>query len=148
MVLIPKPKILDNSIMLYIYTKETYSFLDEYINNKPTLINVWSINCEPCLKEIPVLKELAKQNGDIQFIFINIDSKNEFKKVKAKIEEYEIENKSLLDFSQVFVSSILPNAKVPATLIINNKKEIIKLLIGFRDENLKEINQELQKLNR
>jgi thiol-disulfide isomerase/thioredoxin len=41
--------------------------------NKPLLINFWATWCGPCLREIPMLKELQTARDDIQVVGIAID---------------------------------------------------------------------------
>ena len=40
---------------------------------KPLLINFWATWCAPCLREIPMLKELQTQRPDLQVVGIAID---------------------------------------------------------------------------
>jgi thiol-disulfide isomerase/thioredoxin len=47
-------------------------FDSKNLNKKPTLINYWSIQCKPCIEEIPKLNELQEKYGDkMNFIAIS-----------------------------------------------------------------------------
>ncbi len=48
-------------------------------DNKYVYIDIWASWCKPCIKEIPVLKELEKEyaNKSIKFVSISIDTKPE-----------------------------------------------------------------------
>ncbi len=47
---------------------------------KPLLINFWATWCGPCLREIPMLKELETQRPDIQVIGVAIDRRDPVEK--------------------------------------------------------------------
>ena len=44
---------------------------------KPLLINFWATWCGPCLREIPMLKELQAGNADLQIVGIAIDKRDD-----------------------------------------------------------------------
>jgi thiol-disulfide isomerase/thioredoxin len=50
---------------------------------KPLLINFWATWCGPCLREIPMLKELEDQRPDIQVVGIAIDRRDPVEKFAA-----------------------------------------------------------------
>jgi len=43
---------------------------------KPLLINFWGTRCGPCLREIPMLKELQTSHPDLQVVGIAIDKRD------------------------------------------------------------------------
>jgi len=43
---------------------------------KPLLINFWATWCAPCLREIPMLKELQSSRSDLQVVGIAIDKRD------------------------------------------------------------------------
>jgi thiol-disulfide isomerase/thioredoxin len=47
---------------------------------KPLLINFWATWCGPCLREIPMLKELETQRPDIQVVGVAIDRREPVEK--------------------------------------------------------------------
>ncbi len=78
-------------------------------SDKPTLLDFYSTTCPPCRKQIPVMETMAeKYSNKVNFIKINIEENQEF------LAEYG-------------VSSI-------PTLILFDKSEIIKKVVGFHDE--------------
>lgn len=44
--------------------------------DKPLLINFWATWCAPCLREIPMLKELQSSRADLQVVGIAIDRRD------------------------------------------------------------------------
>lgn len=53
---------------------------------KPMLINFWATWCAPCLREIPMLKELQTARRDLQVVGIAIDKPDLVAKFAADIE--------------------------------------------------------------
>jgi thiol-disulfide isomerase/thioredoxin len=53
---------------------------------KPLLINFWATWCAPCLREIPMLKELQTTRGDLQVVGIAIDKPDLVTKFAADID--------------------------------------------------------------
>lgn len=53
---------------------------------KPLLINFWATWCAPCLREIPMLKELQTTRGDLQVVGIAIDKPDLVGKFAADID--------------------------------------------------------------
>ena len=53
---------------------------------KPLLINFWATWCAPCLREIPMLKELQTARPDLQVVGIAIDKPDLVAKFAADIE--------------------------------------------------------------
>jgi len=54
------------------YHGKTYS-LDSF-KGKKVLLHFWSSTCAPCIKEIPVLKQLAVEKNDLVIINISLDT--------------------------------------------------------------------------
>lgn len=105
---------------------------NETLFNKVTFINLWYINCAPCLEEIPILNELKKEYGkSVNIIGITFDNKSkviEFLKRKA------------FDFDKIagqkhFLKNNLKVESYPKILIVN-KKGIVKLISnGIQDKS-------------
>jgi thiol-disulfide isomerase/thioredoxin len=51
--------------------------------DKPLLINFWATWCGPCLREIPMLKELTVRRPDIQVVGVAIDRREPVEKFAA-----------------------------------------------------------------
>jgi thiol-disulfide isomerase/thioredoxin len=50
----------------------------ESLNGKPTLVNLWFVNCPPCVEEIPHLNELKEHYGDrVNFLAVTFDKKKQ-----------------------------------------------------------------------
>jgi thiol-disulfide isomerase/thioredoxin len=66
---------------------------------KPLLINFWATWCGPCLREIPMLKELQATRPDIQIVGIAIDKQEPVQKFA---EEHAFNYPSLVGESQAW----------------------------------------------
>jgi thiol-disulfide isomerase/thioredoxin len=53
---------------------------------KPLLINFWATWCAPCLREIPMLKELQSTRPDLQVVGIAIDKREPVVEFAARME--------------------------------------------------------------
>jgi thiol-disulfide isomerase/thioredoxin len=53
---------------------------------KPMLINFWATWCAPCLREIPMLRELQSARPDLQVVGIAIDKRDPVEKFAADLE--------------------------------------------------------------
>ncbi len=79
-------------------------------SNKPILLDFYSTTCPPCRKQIPVMEIMAQKYSDkVNFSKINIENNQEF------LGEYGV-------------------TSIP-TLILFDKGEIIKKVVGFHDED-------------
>jgi thiol-disulfide isomerase/thioredoxin len=53
---------------------------------KPLLINFWATWCAPCLREIPMLKQLQESRPDLQVVGIAIDKRDAVVEFAGKME--------------------------------------------------------------
>jgi thiol-disulfide isomerase/thioredoxin len=53
---------------------------------KPLIINFWATWCGPCLREIPMLKELQASRPDLQVVGIAIDKRDDVVAFAAKMD--------------------------------------------------------------
>jgi thiol-disulfide isomerase/thioredoxin len=66
---------------------------------KPLLINFWATWCGPCLREIPMLKEMQAARPDIQIVGIAIDKREP---VGTFVTEHEFNYPTLVGESQAW----------------------------------------------
>lgn len=114
---------------------------------KVVLLNFWATWCPPCRRELPDLVKIHKDLGDKGVEIIGV-SVSEEPPAGTSVEDHVagFARKNNLDYPLVIASEDLPvlyggiNA-VPTSFIINAKGEIVKTLVGGRDEAtfLKEI---------
>jgi thiol-disulfide isomerase/thioredoxin len=57
------------------------------VQDKPTLLNVWFVNCPPCIAEMPVLNKIKEKYAEkVNFISITFEKKDEVLKFLKKHE--------------------------------------------------------------
>lgn len=65
--------------------------LDEF-KGKITYVDIWATWCNPCIAEIPALKELQKKFPNVNFVSISIDRKSNIGKWKKMIINKKLED--------------------------------------------------------
>ncbi|AIZ42448.1 TlpA family protein disulfide reductase [Cellulophaga baltica] len=104
---------------------------NQILKGKVTFINLWFVNCAPCLKEIPQLNTLKiKYENKVNFIAITFDPKSkviEFLKRKPFNFDIVTDQKELLD------NFFKPGA-YPKILIVNKEGVISFISNGIREE--------------
>jgi thiol-disulfide isomerase/thioredoxin len=114
----------------------------ESLNGKPTLVNLWFVNCPPCIEEMPQLNELKKHYGEkVNFLAVTFNK-------KTKVNEFLL-NKDF-DFTHIVDAQIemdkLNNKSYPLNIYLD-KNGIIQSYQGFLSKDM-DIgkNKELEKL--
>ncbi len=88
----------------------------EILKNKISFINIWYVNCAPCIKEMPLLNKLKnKYENDVNFIAITYDSKE---KVNKLLEKHDFNFTHLID-AKDFLENKLGITSYPKNIIIN-----------------------------
>ena len=110
----------------FLLKDETFS-KKNLIENKYYLINIWASWCLPCKIEHPLLMKLSKMNN-LKLIGINYkDKKSNANNFLNKLgNPYDI----LLEDNSGVNSIVFAVFGVPETILINDKKIIIKKFIG------------------
>ncbi len=122
----------------------TYSQKIEYIqvpeleqilkssDNKLFVINFWATWCSPCVSELPIFENVAKEYdaGKVKFILISLDFPSQIEK---KLIPFLKKNKITLDVPVMmdmdynsWINKVDPSweGNIPATLFFNNPKKI------------------------
>lgn len=109
--------------------------------SKLTMINVWATYCNPCLKEMPDLGEIAASydKADFQLIGIVSDvndrsSDKEIQNAKDLIAQTQANFPHLLLNESLYMNLVGAVDSVPTTFFLNNKGEMLGYLIGARDK--------------
>lgn len=97
---------------------------------KPLVLNFWATWCAPCLREMPLLDELATRNPEVQFIGFTIDSLKNMHKFEEKVQV----SYPLLVAGSKYLRLIKqlgnPKGGLPFTLVFDAKGEASSLLLG------------------
>lgn len=56
---------------------------------RPFVLALWSITCEPCIREMPVWKAMRKRYPDVPVILVSTDPPSEAARVRAFLAKYD-----------------------------------------------------------
>jgi thiol-disulfide isomerase/thioredoxin len=70
-------------------TEIAFRDIIEKHKGKTILIEVWASWCSDCVKAMPKLKEIQKENPDVAYVFISMDKS--FEKWNEGIKKHEVE---------------------------------------------------------
>ncbi len=121
-----------------------YKGLKKDKNGKPVAIwkhnvvvlNFFSTDCIPCMKEIPTYNKLAKkyENKDVKMIYINVEADVNPVDLRLFVARKNIRVPMMIPDQRVAVKSY--NAyRLPRLVIINKQQKIEHIITGF-NENL------------
>ncbi len=90
------------------------------LKDRKVVINLWATWCAPCRREMPMLEQAARDNPDVQFLFVNQGEP------KAQIERY-LQQEGLTDLAQwirldpdSMLSAQFKTRGLPTTLFFNH----------------------------
>ena len=97
------------------------------LKGKPIVINLWFVECPPCIAEMPTLNSIKKRysNADIQFLSMTYESKIEVQEFLKKIK---IDFRIIPDIGKY--SDILAS-NFPQTIFVNRKGIITDVQNGM-----------------
>lgn len=109
---------------------------------KLTMINVWATYCNPCLKEMPSLGEIAASYapedfqilGIISDVTITSDEKT-LTFAQELIDETKANYRHLLLNEDLYYGMLLEVSAVPTTFFINSDKQIVDTIIGAMEKS-------------
>lgn len=126
----------------------TWQEIDQFAKSagRITVIDLWSLACEPCLEEFPGLVKLHQTMGDsVQCVAVDVDYDGR----KSRPPEYY--QKRILDFLRSVRASGFPTyisktpsddvfkttklISIPAVMIYNAKGEVVKVFVDTGEDN-------------
>ena len=121
-----------------LYTQKNVSFSDILLDNKFTIVNIWSSWCLPCRDEHKYLIKLGQKNN---LNMVGINYKDDPTNAKKFIDRFGNPFSLILIDKDGTIAIELGAYGIPETFIINNlEKKIIKKYIGpLNDENFNDI---------
>src|SRR3989344_1020045 len=109
---------------------------------KPVFLNFFATWCPPCMREMPMIADLARENPDVQFILVSVDQ-NKTRQGVVGILDAE----GFRDLPNVVVLFDAPDFKVaraygvggiPRTLLIKRNGLVFMDVVGFKPWNSQE----------
>ncbi|HEU5231470.1 MAG TPA: TlpA disulfide reductase family protein [Terriglobales bacterium] len=105
------------------------------------VLNFWATWCAPCKEELPRLGKIASHYADrnVAFILASIDEQKKEPAVREYVSEHGIKLPVFTGASVDLLEQLAGVNIVPATLVIDEKGEIIRAINGeAREEDVKE----------
>ncbi len=117
--------------------------LEKY-KGKTVLIEVWASWCSDCVKAMPKVKEIQKENPDVVYVFISMDKTME--KWQEGIKKHEIEGEHYWVNDEKGMKGNFGQAIdldwIPRYIIVKNKVEVT--LYRAIEKDFEKINKELK----
>ncbi|MBE7437000.1 MAG: TlpA family protein disulfide reductase [Spirochaetales bacterium] len=110
-----------------------------FVTPGPVIVNFWATYCEPCRKEIPELRELARQKA-VTVRFISVDSASRENLVRVQAKEQGIELLTLLDRYNNVLKLLKIQDGLPVTLLIHRGK-IVYSATGYDGSSTAKLKQ-------
>lgn len=108
---------------------------------KITMVNVWATYCNPCLREMPELGELANEyeEGDFRLIGIISDvqegaAQEDLDAAAKLIEQTKADYAHLLLNESLYLALLTEVRAVPTTFFIDEDGVVLDVVIGARDK--------------
>jgi len=105
------------------------------------VLNFWATWCGPCKEEIPRFEQMARQYADqhVVFVLTSIDEQKKWPAVRDYVSRQKITLPVWVGGSSDLIEQLSGINVVPATLVIDEKGEIVRAINGeARDEDVKE----------
>ena len=115
---------------------------DIFANSKLTMINVWATYCNPCLKEMPDLAQIATSYDSADFQLLGVISditvyseEDALSEAKELIEQTGATTYPHLILNQSLYANLIgPIDSVPTTFFVNQEGELLGYVVGSRDK--------------
>lgn len=59
---------------------------------KPVLVNFWSITCAPCLKEMPLWRDVADAHSDVEVVLVSTDSFDDEERIQRVLADNRLDD--------------------------------------------------------
>lgn len=127
-------------------TNENQSYT-QLKGEKLTIIDFWASWCKPCLKGIPKIEQLYKNNKDkgVQVIGLNCDGPRSISKVSPLVRNLKITYPVLTDINNTLMQELEVSA-LPTLLIIDVNNKIVYRHEGFAKGDEYELQEVIDKL--
>lgn len=119
--------------------------LSDY-RGKLVLINLWATWCAPCIKEIPMMDKIRRDNQDKNLVVLPLSIDTEYDKVAVFLARHQYPDYPTLIDPKQWVEKMLPADVVPATYVFDGEGNLVGFLRGYLDWSDKEIQPYLDRL--
>jgi thiol-disulfide isomerase/thioredoxin len=111
-----------------------------------TVVDFWATWCQPCVRSIPLLSDMAEELEDrgVRFIGISIDGPRNQSKIKPFVHSMGVSYPIIRDVDSELMSELGVTA-VPTLIIYNADGELLYFHEGFRPGDEKTIREHINK---
>jgi thiol-disulfide isomerase/thioredoxin len=105
------------------------------------VLNFWATWCGPCKEELPRLGKLAQQysKDNIVFVLVSIDEQKKLPSVREFVAQQRVALPVWVGSSPEQLEDLSGTNIVPATLIVDQKGEVVRAINGeAREEDVKQ----------
>lgn len=110
------------------------------------MLSFWATWCTPCKEEMKKMADLYDKYKDkgFEYVALNVDNQKSVAKVKAFITSQGYTFPVLLDTDKHVFEGYSGKDEMPYSVLINKKKEIIAVHIGFKTGDEVTIEKEIK----
>nr|WP_293835671.1 TlpA disulfide reductase family protein [uncultured Arsenicibacter sp.] len=108
----------------------------ESFKNNYIVINFWATWCKPCVKELPVLQSIMKDNSNKPVKYIAISSDNNLEQLTKFIAKNNLTGINIID-SDSTIGALWAIDSIPKTFVLDKKGRIIYSSAISQDPDLK-----------
>ena len=127
-----------------------------FAKNKVTVVNVWSVTCPPCIRELPHLNKVSEKMKSKGVGVIGVVNETGRDTSDGPVNQAkDILKKAKAEYTQLKMSDDMLNSKeistisyLPTTFIVDSKGKVLTQKVGATDEKgwEDEINKALKKV--
>jgi peroxiredoxin len=106
------------------------------------VVNFWATWCLPCREELPRFSAMAQQyaSSNVPFVLISIDDPGDKQKIRNFVAQHQLTLPVWVGGSAEMVQHFSQKGIVPATLVVDEHGEIIRIINGeARDKDVEEV---------
>jgi thiol-disulfide isomerase/thioredoxin len=105
-----------------------------------TVVDFWATWCQPCVRSIPLLSEMAKELKDqgVRFIGVSIDGPRNQSKIRPFVQSMGVSYPIIRDLDSELMKELGVTA-VPTLMVFDDSGELLYFHEGFRPGDEKTI---------
>lgn len=123
------------------------------LKDKPKVINFFWVDCEPCKKELPMLSKKERLNPEVEFLAVHAEINFETE-ANYDIEDIRSFAQNLSSHPSIMIlgsNRIKQQYKIsafPATVLLNKDNVVEKVLYGFNEKTVSDLEVWLKEISR
>ena len=95
--------------------------------DRPLLVSLWAVWCQPCKRELPVLQDISRQRQDLAILAVNIGDDPE--KIESFLSDNGLSISVAIDNNGALLEA-LDAATVPATVLFDTDGNVLWSHLG------------------